>query len=203
MKMRRSLVDVSRSMIKAAPYQKGIFTYADLSNVISGGSPVANSRIISRLLRECVITKVQRGVYVTEGFDPWLLSATLEPDSYISMDSVLSRNGLVGVTPLDTVSVVALGGRKRRIKTKTQEIIVHAVTEELYFGFERRDGVNVADSEKAWLDTLYFYTKGRRYPFDPLREVNIRKLDKKKIEKYLKRYNNPKFVRFVKGLLYE
>jgi hypothetical protein len=42
-----------------------------------------------------------------------------------------------------------------------------------------------------------------RFVFDPRVEVDVKKLDIKKIEKYLKHYRNPKFIQFVKGFLYE
>ena len=44
-----------------------------------------------------------------------------------------------------------------------------------------KNGVRVADNEKAYLDLLYFYMKGARYVFDPLHEVRVNKLNPKKI----------------------
>jgi hypothetical protein len=59
----------------------------------------------------------------------------------------------------------------------------------------------MADTEKAFIDLLYFYVKGARFLIDPLKDVNIEKLDRKKLLAYLKKYKNPKFVKFVKGFL--
>jgi hypothetical protein len=59
----------------------------------------------------------------------------------------------------------------------------------------------MADPEKAFIDLLYFYVKGARYLIDPMSDVIVDKLNKKRLFAYLKRYKNPKFVKFVKGLL--
>jgi hypothetical protein len=74
----------------------------------------------------------------------------------------------------------------------------------MYFGFERvAFGIQLADPEKAFLDLLYFHAKGARFVIDPLKEVALDKLDMRRVERYLRRYRNPRFIAFVKGLLRE
>ena len=51
------------------------------------------------------------------------------------------------------------------------------------------------------LDTLYFYLRGRRYPFDIYSDVDTSSLDSEKVLDYLKEYENPKFVAFAKGVI--
>jgi hypothetical protein len=62
--------------------------------------------------------------------------------------------------------------------------------------------VAVADNEKAYLDLLYYYMRGYRFNIDPFIDVNVSKLDKKKYFSYLKKYKNPKFVKFAERMVY-
>ena len=69
------------------------------------------------------------------------------------------------------------------------------------FGFLVDDGVRNANAEKAFLDTLYFHLRGRRYPFDIYSDMAVERFDLTRVREYLGRYRNPKFVAFVEGVL--
>lgn len=187
---------------RLGPPQGGVFSYADLFNLLAAGSDLQNKRIIQRLVREKALRKVQRGFYTAGEVDPWVLAARLKPGAYISMDSVLAKNGLVGTVPARSVSAVRPGSVASSLETSEGTLRYFGIQKNLAFGFSpRADGVLVADSEKAFLDLLYYYQKGARFVFDPRSEVKVRKLDPKRLKKYLKFYRNPKFLKFVEGVL--
>ena len=185
---------------RLGPLSGGIFSYADLFSLIGASSPLQNKRVIKRLIKEKIIFKIKRGFYTTKNPDLWILACRMKKEAVISMDSVLAKNGLIGTIPEQSVSAVIPGGRREIIETPFGSIRYFSIKKELLFGFlPFPQGIRAADNEKAYLDLLYFYTKGARFVIDPLQEVNLRKLDRQKIKLYLKRYKNPKFVRFVKG----
>jgi len=202
MNMASKLLSIAKKVEKLSPGVGGIFSYADLSNIIATGSVVGNSRIISKLVGESILTKIQRGLYTAPEFDLWLLASRIEPDCYISMDTVLAEQAIIGTVPRRVVSAVIVDKRKRRVATPRGEIVFHSIKKDLFFGVSTKSsGVVVATPEKAYVDLLYFYQKGTRFAIDPLREVNISKLDWDIIRKYLAAYKNPKFIKFVEGLL--
>jgi len=204
MKKSRNIVDIINDINRLAQKMGGIFSYSDLSNVVASGSAVQNSRIISRLVRDGLLTKIQRGFYVVQEFDLWLLASRIEPNCYISMDTLLAREAIVTTIPKRVVSTVRINKRKKRIETPLGDIVYHSIHRNLYFGITTlKNGVHVARPEKAYLDLIYYYQKGTRYAVDPLTEVNLSKLSRELLMKYLKIYKNPKFVNFVKGLFYE
>ena len=204
MKKGRNIVDIINDINKLDQEMGGVFSYSDLSSIVSSGSTVQNSRIISRLVRDGLLTKIQRGLYTVSEFDLWLLASRIEPDCYISMDTLLAKEAIITTIPKRVVSAVCLNKRKKRITTSKGDILYHSLNEDLFFGIiALKNGVKVATPEKAYLDLLYYYQKGTRYAIDPLTEVNISKLNKSLLMKYIKSYKNPKFVNFVKGLLYE
>jgi hypothetical protein len=73
---------------------------------------------------------------------------------------------------------------------------------ELFFGFAIKKGIAIADNEKAFLDLLYYHLRGYRFAFDPRSEIDVDQLDKNRLNRYLKKYQNPKFVSFAKGVAY-
>lgn len=202
MKNNPSVTILLERIQKIGPTLGGVFSYGDLCNLIGSGSEQQNKRTIKRLIKEGVLFKIRRGFYVTREPDLWQLGGRLQKDAYVSMDSVLSKNLLIGTVPQRSVSLVYPGAGRRVLETPAGIIRFFSIKRSLIFGTNRQaNGVSVADSEKAYLDLLYYYSKGARFVVDPLREVNTAKLDRLKISKYLKKYRNPRFVAFVKGSL--
>ena len=75
------------------------------------------------------------------------------------------------------------------------------IVKSLFFGFRGDRGINRATPEKAFLDTLYFYLHGRCYSFDIYQDIDITRLDRRLIEQWLIKYDNLRFVSFVKDIL--
>lgn len=188
---------------KLAPELGGVFLTSDLASIICTTSDLNNARMIRRLVQDGFLTRIIRGVYVTQEFNLDLVATKINPGSVISLDSVLARTSLIGSVPQRYLSVVQLQ-RNRTIKVGDSVIHFYAIDPTLYFGFARgSNGVNVADAEKAYLDLLHYHIKGARFPIDPTQEVRIEKLDRQKIDRYLTRYKNKRFVTFVRRLLNE
>lgn len=202
MKRGHTLLEIAYKINKISTDVGGVFSNADLSSIIASGSVLQNSRIIAKLTTEGVLTKIQRGVYVTMNYDMWLLASRLDPKSYISMDTVLAREAIIATVPKGRVSVVRINKRNKRISTPAGEIVFHSMNRQFNFGITTQtNGVNVATPERAYLDLLYFYQKGSRFVIDPWTEVNLSKLNRPQIIKHLSLYKNPKFITFVKRLL--
>lgn len=181
----------------------GVFSTADLFNLIGSSSREANKRTIRRLEEAGILTRCRKGLYVTKEFDLWrLANRVLNDDGYISMESVLARNALIGTLPSAHVSVVMLGRSRKPMRIRNKRIYFYSIKNDLFFGFSRSaDGIPAADNEKAFIDLLYYYQHGYRFIIDPKQEVNVARLDRRKIAAYLKRYKNRRFVSFVKGVL--
>jgi len=178
----------------------GVYSTSDLNNLFDEGRPVALNRHIRRLEDNGVLKRFVRGYYVTEAFDPKILSARLNPHSYISLGTVLAEALVIGSVPARTLYAVKTG-RNKLYKSNELSLQFVGISPRLFFGFANKAGVNIALPEKAFLDTLYFYQKGRKYSFNIFTDIDMSRLDRKKIMNYLKQYRNPKFVAFVKGYL--
>jgi hypothetical protein len=180
--------------------QRGVFSKGDLQRALAERHPAAFSRRVNAMLNTGVLKRFIRGWYVTDRVDLKVLSQRIAPESYISMETVLSEALIVGVSPGASLTAVK-PGRTRVYEGCGLRIAHFGVKPELIFGFSRIGPVRQADPEKALLDTLYFYLRGRKYPFDIHSDIDISSLDSQKVLAYLKAYQNPKFVAFAKRVI--
>jgi len=178
----------------------GVFSNRDLSNLFNEINPVSLNRRIKRLKQSDVMDRFIRGYYTADDIDINTLSARINPESYISLSSVLAQEMLIGSIPVRTVYAIKTG--KNRIY-RNKNITLHylGIAPHLFFGYKSKNGVNSATPEKALLDTLYFYQKGMRFSFNIFTDIDIARVDKTLVMEYLKQYKNPRFISFVKGYM--
>ncbi len=189
-----------RAIRAASSSQRGVFSKADLQTLLGEPHPAGFARRFRALEANGVLRRFCRGFYVAESFDLPTLSQRIAPDSYLSFGTVLARELLIGTRPERQVMAVKTG-KSRRYSGLGYEVVQLHVAPHLAFGFAASGGVRFADAEKAVLDVLYFHLRGRRYPFDIYADIDFGKLDRGRLESYLDRYRNPKFVAFVRGVL--
>jgi hypothetical protein len=177
----------------------GVFALSDLRNLLQAGNRDVLYRSINELQNSGVLTRFSRGFYVTKGFDPLVLSQRLCPGSYVSFGNVLAKQLLIGSVPRYRVRAVKVG--PKRVYSNEDIRIEHlSLSKGLNFGYEVVDGVRMALPEKAVLDTLYFYRRGIRFSFDVYSDVDYSRLNKDLINKFLKKYKNPVFIKFARSL---
>jgi len=187
---------------KYSESQKGVFTIGDLKTLFNEFNELSLIRKINKLIENKVIKKFSRGYYVTESFNIEHLSAVIVETSYISLNSILAKELIIGSVPKYKLSCVKTG-RNREYTDGAAAIKYFSISEKLFFGYSTIEGINYADKEKAFIDTLYFYQKGNKFSFNIFEDINVSKLDTGLVLTYLKEYKNPKFVNFVKGYLDE
>lgn len=185
---------------RAAPAQRRVFSKADLQTLLAEPHPAAFARRPGALEKDRLLRRFSRGFYVTDSFDLPTLSQRIAPDSYLSFDTVLARQLLIGALPERRV-IAAKPGKSRTYVGLGYEIVHLHIAPHLDFGHTVQGGVRLADAEKAVLDVLYFHVRGRRYPFDIYSDIDFTRLDRRRLAAYLDRYRNPKFVAFVRGLV--
>jgi len=135
------------------------------------------------------LKRVRRGIYVKEGFNPLELANKIYTPSYISLETVLEKEGIV-FQKYQTIFVVSYLSRK--IKVGEQEIFYRKIKNEILLndlGIEEENFCFVASRERAFLDAIFLY---KNYHFD-----NLRPLDWEKIKEMEKIYSNKALVKRV------
>jgi len=185
---------------KYAAAMSGVFSSGDLRRLFGEDTPVVLHRRICALVEGEVLTRFCRGVYVTPGFVPDVLAARVIEESYLSLGTVLARELMIGSVPAATVYAVKVG-RCRRFVGPGLTLEYAGISKDLFFGYRPVAGVRYATPEKTLLDTLYFHLRGRAYSFNIYQDIDVSRLDRRTVDRWLGRYGNPKFVSFVKGYL--
>lgn len=196
----KTILPIVKKLQDLSSVQGGVFTLADLKNLFNPGNKDVFYRILKQMENAEMITPFCRGFYITEDFNMQILSQKLCADSYISFESVLSENLIIGPVPTFRLRAVKLGPT-RKYQNLTYKIEQYGITKNLFMGFENVKGVKKATPEKAFLDILYYYQKGMRFNFDIYSDIDYSAFDNKKVNGYLEFYKNKKFVSFVKGVL--
>jgi hypothetical protein len=200
--MKQESLEQVITLQKLAKVQGGVFSKNELMTVLNCECTATYFNKLKSLVSLNLLSKLKNGFYVTKDFNPFLLSARIEEKSYISMDSILAINGLIGTMPLKKISNVKLG-RNREFTVNNQIIKFYGINEKLFFGYETKEGINYADNEKAFIDLIYFMMKGHKFAINPTTDIDLKKLDKKKLVSYLARYKNKRFVKYIENLTNE
>jgi len=178
----------------------GVLTHMELSSLFGLTNPVLLNRRINMFIGAGILQRYCRGVYTTKEFKPTMLAQKIRTDSYLSLESALAKYLMIGTVPQFKLSCLStLPGAEF---TGEPTISYGQISEEMCFGFDTLvDGTRIADREKALLDTLYFYLKGRKYFFNLFQDVDTSQVNRKKLNRYLNLYKNPKFKTFVRSYL--
>ena len=123
------------------------------------------------------IRNPRRGIYTKLSYNEMEMSCSLFRPSYISLDYVLQRAGVVFQWDESVSNISYL---TRKIEIDDQKYLFRKINPELWIGtegIEQHDNIAIASPERAFLDTMYL-SAGNCY-FDnlkPLSVSNIRRL---------------------------
>ena len=169
---------------KLQKINKPFYTISDLEKITL---LPRNSLYVSlkRGVAEGIIERVAQGIYIPMGsmISVENTAAQLYLPNYLSFESALSKYGILNLIPY-TITF-ATTRKTRRYTIQKREVEFRQIAPELFFGFEMKNGMYIASAEKAFLDEIYFVTRGKAtLDFD---EVDFRKLPTKTLKEYAKR----------------
>ncbi len=183
-----------------SPKVGGVFSLAELSSLFNVTKKQTLWAIIKKFEEAEILTRYCRGIYITKNFDSQILFSKVRTDAYISFGAALAYHRLIGAESPFLISGLVLG--KACEFTGKINISYSRISKDLFFGFSTLpNGAKIADPEKAFLDTLYFYQHGKTYYFNIFQDINTSLLSDKKIISYLAQFKNQKFQTFVRNYL--
>jgi len=169
---------------------KPFYTIADLEKITS---LPRNSLYVSLKRWESggVIERVAQGIYIPMGGGISIenVAAQLYIPNYLSFEYALARYGILNLVPY-TLTFATTRKTKNYLLQK-KRIEFRQISPELFFGFEMKNGIYIASPEKAFLDQVYFATRGKAsLDFD---ELDIKKLSMKSLKELSRKF--PAYVR--------
>jgi hypothetical protein len=124
------------------------------------------------------LKRPHQGMYTKEPYNPLELANKLYTPSYISLETVLVRGGVVFqyYTTVFAVSHVTRTVEIDNARFQYRHIKGNILTNPQ--GIESKDGYSIASLERAFLDAVYIY---KNYYFDNLGGIDWKKIQKLKI----------------------
>lgn len=133
-----------------------------------------------------IIERVAQGIYVPMGGNISLenVAAQLYIPNYLSFESALAKHGILNLIPY--ALTFATTRKTKKYALQKQEIEFRQISSELFFGYEMRNGIYIASPEKAFMDQVYFVTRGKA-TLD-LDELNVKKLSIKTLKELSRKF---------------
>lgn len=166
---------------KLQKINKPFYTIADLEK-ITGLQRDSLYVALRRWGGEGIIERVSQGIYLPMGslISMETLAAQLYLPNYLSFESALARYGILNLIPYTLT--FATPRKTKKYLLRKQEVEFRQITRDLFFGFEMKNGIYVAQPEKAFLDEIYFFVRGKvTLDFD---EVDIKKMSIQRLKEY-------------------
>ena len=170
-------------------FDKSYFTVADLEKIL-GLERDSLYVTLNRLVKAGVLIKLRRGVYQPEfqvvGLEK--VANELYYPSYLSFESALSIYGILSQIPYTLM--FATIKRSKKLTLAGREVEYRQLKKDYFFGYILKNGIYIAEPEKAVLDQLYMLSKGKAAT--DISEWSLIGLKKRKFLQYSKRF--PKIV---------
>ena len=197
----KKMLENAQKLLEFAPKIGGVFSLSELSSLFDISSQQMLWIKIKQFEEAGLLKRYSRGIYITQNFDPMILSAKVRTDSYISFGSALAYYKLIGTESPFLISCIVTS---KASEYKGEVNLSYAkISKNLFFGTAiLNNGVRMANAEKAVLDTLYFYQHKKIFYFNMFQDINFSALSKETMDSYLERYANPKFKAFVRNTVY-
>lgn len=154
-------------------------------------------KMLQRLTAKGLLTRIQGGLYQVSDspVHDFTLANTIVTPSYVSLESALSRYGILSQFPFVITSVTPKKGKKVETTSKTFEY-AH-LAPDLFSGFIKEDDYLIATPEKALFDMVYLAAKGLRSV--SIEELDLAIIEKKQFTGYCNRVHAPLFTRYLKA----
>ena len=144
--------------------------YAVLSKLTGYSNKNTLYKISQKLENKKVLKRLAPGLFLfTESsVSEFEIANFVYQPSYVSLETALSFYGILSQFPYTLTSVTTRKSKKVLIEEK--EYTYSKMDLSLFWGYERKNDMLIASPEKAFLDTIYFASKG-------ISRINLADLD--------------------------
>lgn len=171
-----------------------VFKLSDIAMLTNETNFESLNKRLNYFVKTGKIGNPRKGIYSKENYNKEELACRIFVPSYISLDYVLQKKGIVFQYDTQITSVSYLS---RTIEVEKKGYVFRKIKNDILVDtngiLRQSNGVNIATAERAFLDTLYL---NGEYYFD-----NLNPLDKELVFKILPIFQSKKLTRRVTNLL--
>ena len=147
-----------------------VFTFKELSLIWNETDVKLIKKRVYRYTKMGKLYPIRKGIYAKDkNYDKLELANKIFTPAYISLETVLSRQGIV-FQHYDRISVISY--LSREISCDGQTYVFHRIKDVVLMNslsIEKKDSYYIASKERAFLDTIYL---NKNYHFDNLSSIN-------------------------------
>ena len=169
------------------------FSLQDFQTITDSNYDAARA-ILQRYKKRGLVINPKKGFYFFKDYSPgeYELANRLYHPSYVSMETVLAKQGIIPETIYPIISVTTKPTRK--FTCQNQEYIYHKIKTKAFTGYVKKEGCLVAEVEKAVADYLYFIALGQKNLND---RINLKNINKPQLVQYGELFQNPKLLNLI------
>lgn len=184
--------------VRAMLVKKGInlFSAQDFINVFALSRELANVKL-SRYKKQGYLASPKKGVYYFPDSPPdnFVLANRIYMPSYVSLETILSKGGIIPESVYTITSVTTKATRE--FVDNGIAYSYSRIKKEAYTGYYLENGAQIATSEKALVDYLYFVSQGRKTLND---RITLSRINKKECLEYARLFDNKRLDNLVKKI---
>jgi hypothetical protein len=149
-----------------------VFRINDISLLTGSNDPLLYQKL-NKLVKKDKLLNIRKGIYAKEGYNPEELACVLYTPTYISLNYVLQRSGIIfqydnAITNISYLSrEIYVGQQSIQYRQVKREILLNTG------GIISSSNTNIATPERAFLDTLYLNSF---FYFDNIKPLNVNKI---------------------------
>jgi len=153
---------------------QSVFSLKELSLLFPQFSYKNLKRRLSYYVKSRKLERLRKGIYAKEQFNYFEFANKIYLPSYISLETVLEREGII-FQKYKVIFVISYLTRK--IALGEQEIFYRKIKDSVLLsnvGIQKENYYSIATKERAFLDAIFLY---RNYHFDNLKPLDWQKVN--------------------------
>ncbi|MCX5886537.1 MAG: type IV toxin-antitoxin system AbiEi family antitoxin domain-containing protein [Proteobacteria bacterium] len=164
---------------------KPFYSIADMEK-ITGLARESLYVSLKRLVDSGILERMSRGTYrlFTAKAAIEKIASSLYLPNYLSFESALSRYGVLNLVPYTLT--FATTRKTRRFTVGGRDIEFRQIKRALFWGYDMQAGMYIAKPEKAFLDLVYFASRGLTSLDSD--ELDLKKLSMNKVKKLFEKF---------------
>ena len=155
--------------------KRTVFRLKDISLLVGETNFQSLNKKLNYYVRTGKLLNPRRGIYAKPDYNPEELACIIYTPSYISLDYVLHKSGVI--FQYDS-RITAISYLNRSIEVNDRTFQFRKIKGEILVnisGINRQEDINIASAERAFLDLMYLSPE---YYFDNLRPLNRQTVNK-------------------------
>ena len=185
-----------KNLLKLKPNDKSLFTTSEIGQLLNINDKQRLYSFLKYGTSNADLTRITRGIYsLTKDFSTLELGNKLRQPSYISLYTILQKNGVIFQNYED---IYLISNRTDTITIGKNVFVYKKIKDKILYnniGIATENHITIATSERAICDLIYL---GFDYYFDNLRQIDFQLISElneslyktREIEKFIKLTKN-------------